>query len=300
MGLLSVQPDQRRYLLVTADDFGIGPETSRAILELGQSGILTTTVLLVNSPYAEEAVRHWNDAGRPIELGWHPCLTLDRPVLSADQVPSLVDAQGRFHPLGQLLKRWLGRRIDGKEVGLELKAQWERYCQLVGEPPVVVNGHHHLHILPPMAAALKELLGERRPYLRRVREPFSTWAKVPGARFKRAILNGLGRWASHGPLAAFPGADWLAGITDPPFVRRADFFRRWLRTVPGRFVELTCHPGYWDETLIGRDGTAEDGQLQRRVDELALLKQESFREAVAEAGFTPITAAALLRMRADQ
>ena len=101
-----------RRLLVTADDFGIGPETSRGILELALRGTVTSTVLLVNSPFAEDGVAAWRKAGCPLELGWHPCLTLDSPVLPAERVPSLVGPDGRFSTLGQLLKRLLrGRRI---------------------------------------------------------------------------------------------------------------------------------------------------------------------------------------------
>src|SRR5437879_4950211 len=66
----------KRSLIVTADDFGIGPATSLGILDLAVQGLVTGTVLLVNSPYAEQAVRAWNQAGRPVELGWHPALTL--------------------------------------------------------------------------------------------------------------------------------------------------------------------------------------------------------------------------------
>src|SRR5437588_127944 len=44
-----------RCLVVVADDFGIGPATSRGILDLAAKGLVTGTVLLVNSPYAEEA-----------------------------------------------------------------------------------------------------------------------------------------------------------------------------------------------------------------------------------------------------
>jgi len=46
-----------RYLTVVADDFGIGPATSRGILDLAAKNLVTGTVLIVNSPYAEEAVR---------------------------------------------------------------------------------------------------------------------------------------------------------------------------------------------------------------------------------------------------
>ena len=41
-----------------------------------------------------------------------------------------------------------------------------------------------------------------------------------------------------------------------------------------------------DATLVGRDCTPEDGQVQRREREFYLLRQPSFREAYLQAGFT--------------
>src|SRR4051812_28173019 len=107
-----------RSLLVIADDFGIGPETSRGILDLGKQGRVTGTVLLVNSPYAEQAVQAWHAAGCPLEVGWHPALTLDRPLLPPEHVPSLVDKNGVFHPLGRFLAHLFFGQINAQEVGL--------------------------------------------------------------------------------------------------------------------------------------------------------------------------------------
>ena len=72
--------DAARFLIVTADDFGIGPATTRGILDLALAGKITSSVLLVNSPHAREAVQAWRHAGEPFEMGWHPCLTLDQPI----------------------------------------------------------------------------------------------------------------------------------------------------------------------------------------------------------------------------
>ncbi len=54
------------------------------------------------------------------------------------------------------------------------------------------------------------------------------------------------------------------------------------------------HPGYLDETLVGRDCDREDGHLQRRVDELQLLQQPAFKEACRQARFQLVTAAQVL------
>jgi hypothetical protein len=126
-----------------------------------------------------------------------------------------------------------------------------------------------------------------------VGESCRTLAGVPGARPKRLALSALGRRAGGG----FPAADALIGITDPPCVWDADFFRRWLARAPGRFVELTCHPGRLDPTLAGRDGSLVDGHVHRRQRELELLRDPAFAAAVAAAGFTLVTAAEMAALR---
>jgi predicted glycoside hydrolase/deacetylase ChbG (UPF0249 family) len=292
--------DGKRYLLVTADDYGIGPATSQGILELAARGVVTSSVLLVTSPYAEKAVQAWRQAGKPLELGWHPCLTLDRPLSAPNQVSSLLDSDGCFWSLGGFLRRlWTGR-IRPEDIELELRAQYGRFRDLLGQAPTVVNFHHHVQIFPPVGAILQRILAERPPlpYLRRIREPWQSLLRVPGARGKRAFLSFLGRRdARNQEQAGFQGNDWLAGVTDPPCVVEPRFLVRWLSRMPGRVVELTCHPGHRDPSLIGRDCVGDDAQFQRRSHELNLLQQASFREAYLKAGFQLVAPAAFLQIQ---
>jgi predicted glycoside hydrolase/deacetylase ChbG (UPF0249 family) len=280
-----------RHLVVTADDFGIGPATSQGILDLAAQGLVTCTVLLVNAPHAEHAVRAWRQAGRPLELGWHPCLTLDAPVLPRERVASLVGPDGNFWPLRAFLRRICLGQIAGDEVEAELSAQLARFCDLVGHAPAVVNSHQHVQLFAPVGAILLGLLARLRPlpYVRRVREPWRALWRVPGARFKRAALSFLGRRDARRQRArGFPGNDWLAGITDPLFVADPQFLVRWLSAIPGRVVELACHPGHADRALIGRDCTEADGGVQRRVEEFKRLSEPSFREACRRAGLVAV------------
>lgn len=290
----------QRYLLITADDFGIGPDTSRGILDLAARGAVTSAVLLANSPFAAEAVAAWRRAGGRLELGWHPCLTLDRPLTPPDRVPSLVDGAGRFLALTPFLRRLLRGRIEPADLRQEFAAQLERFVALVGHAPPNVNAHHHLHVFRPVGDALREVLARvaPRPYLRRVAEPRRTLTRVRGARAKRLALGWLGRRSARRQSAdGFPGGDALIGITDPPCVWDPHFFRRWLTATPGRFVELTCHPGLLDPTLPGRDGSLADGQVHRRKRELELLGDPAFLDAVAAAGFVPVTAARMAALK---
>ena len=281
--------DASRVLVVVADDYGIGPETSRGILELAAAGIVTGTVLMVNSPYAPDAVRKWRASGVPLELGWHPVLTQDPPLASPSRVPTLLGPDGCLLPLGRFLSRLYLQRINAAEIEIELRAQYQRFLDLVGRAPTLVNSHQHVALFPPVGDILLKVLADTRPlpFVRRLREPWRMLARIPGARIKRTVLNWQGRRLTRRQVkGGFPGADWLAGITDPCNVTDPEFFRRWLTSIPGRVVELACHPGYHDPTLIGRDCKGDDEFLQRRVDELHLLRMPSFVDACREAGFT--------------
>jgi len=289
-----------RHLLITADDYGIGTATSQGILELAQKGVVTSSVLMANSPYAEQSVMAWQAAGRPMELGWHPALTIDRPVAPVGKVHSLVDRDGKFYPLGTFLRRLFSYSLDMAHIQLELEAQFERCSELLGERPYVVNMHHHLHVFKPIGEMLQTIITRNgaRPYFRLVREPWPMLWRVPGARLKRVFLNWHGRRAARTQRArGLVGNDWLIGVSDPRSVQDGSFFKRLLRIVPGRIVELTCHPGRRDETLIGRDCTETDGMLERRVQEHDLLSEAGFLQAMQAAGFALISPGQLARMK---
>ncbi len=297
--------DATRFLVIIADDYGIGPETSRGILELAVRNLITGAVLLVNSRHAEESVRAWRQAGCPMEMGWHPCLTLDEPAAPAQRVPSLLGADGRMLPLGRFLARLYAHQICPRQIEIELNAQYDRFLELVGQSPAVVNSHQHISLFAPVGTILRRILqarGQPLPYVRRVKEPWSMLARIPGARKKRTLLTLLGHMeARQLKHAGFPGNDWLAGITDPPWVRDAQFFARWLAQVPGRIVELACHPGHPDETLFGRDCPPHDDSLaRRRVDELHLLRQPNFLEACQAAGFVRVAPSELTAQRSGR
>jgi predicted glycoside hydrolase/deacetylase ChbG (UPF0249 family) len=281
-------PTQPRQLLVIADDFGIGPETTAGILQLAASGLVTGSAMLVSAPDAANSVAKWRQLGSTLELGWHPNLTLDSPLALPAQVPSLVRDDGTFWPLGAFMKRWLLGKLDPQDIRLELHLQLRRFIDLVGRPPTFVNCHHHVGVFAPVGQILLQTLGALsvKPYIRRVQEPWRMLWTLPGARLKRTLLGYLGRRLSRMQQAlGFPGNDSLAGITSPRCMEEPDCFVRWLRVMPGQTVELMCHPGQLDRTLFGRDGTESDGLVQQRVNELHWLREPAFMEAVREAGF---------------
>src|SRR5262249_36759791 len=158
--------DASRFLVVVADDYGIGPETSRAILELAGRGAVTGAVLLVNSPSAADDVKKWRQSGVDLELGWHPSLTLDPPVAPVSRVPTLVGPDGCLWPLGKFLLRLLTGCIRASEIQVEMRAQYQRFIELVGHAPTLVNSHQHVAVFPPVGDILLDVLSQARarPY----------------------------------------------------------------------------------------------------------------------------------------
>ena len=310
--------DQSPYLgyplLVTREENGLGSSVDNrrrrlwhrtgyvgAILDLAMEGRITATVTIVNSADAQQAVGEWLAASPAADLGWHPNLTLDRPILPAERLPSLVRADGTFWPLGQFLRRACLGQIRFGEVRDEWQAQYRRFVELAGRPPAVVNSHQHVSLFPPCDDALLAVLDAQnaRPYLRRVVESGSVIARVPGARVKRTALSVLGRRAARRAAAhGLPGCDWLIGVTDPGCVADNRYLDRWLKKIGGQgSVEVCCHPGYHDSSLIGRDCDSGDGLL-RRPRETTLLRLPTFLAACADAGLVPVRPTAFPGSRA--
>ncbi len=82
----------------------------------------------------------------------------------------------------------------------------------------------------------------------------------------------------------FPGNDWLAGVGRPIRSHDPRFFTRWLPRLRGTIVDFMCHPGYPDETLLGRDAP-RPVEVERRFLELQRLQDPGFLDACQRAGF---------------
>jgi len=166
-------------VILHADDFGMNAAVNDGILRAFASGLLTSTSLLANAPYAADALRSWRDlanrqaAGllpstparqalgdsqRPFDLGVHLNLTQGRPLTGSRYPRELLDDRGRFSAQERLFWRLLarGRRFRGA-IHNELECQVQALLEH-GVQPGHLNGHHYVEMMPTVAEVLPKLL----------------------------------------------------------------------------------------------------------------------------------------------
>jgi predicted glycoside hydrolase/deacetylase ChbG (UPF0249 family) len=107
-----------KYLIVNGDDFGASRGINRGIIEAHRCGILTSTSLIVTTPWSEEAA-FLSRAIPALSVGLHVHLTQQRELYAG--------------------------LIDGDGVRAELQRQFLRFQDLMGRPPSHLDSHHNTH-----------------------------------------------------------------------------------------------------------------------------------------------------------
>jgi predicted glycoside hydrolase/deacetylase ChbG (UPF0249 family) len=266
-----------RLLIVTADDLGLTRGVNAAVRRAHEDGIVTATSLLAVGREFDDAAAMLREVPS-LELGAHLALVgEDPPLLSAREIPTLVDRGGAF-PLSYrtVVARGLAGRIDPDDVRRELGAQLER-VQGVGVPVTHVDTHQHTHLWPTVATVVADL----------ARQAGVPAVRLPGSHAHSPVGLGVRALAhrTHATLRAagrvmtddYAGLD-EAGRLDGARFRQvlADAARR-----GGQSVEVNSHPAQAGDADLVR--FTWDYQW---ADELAMLVDPALTDEIAAAGFT--------------
>ncbi len=256
-----------RRLIVNADDLGLTPGVNQGILEAHQRGILTSTTAMVNMPAAEMGLQLLQREAPQVGIGLHINLTTGPSVLPAQQVPSLVQADGTFYyNSDNPLER--ASQMQPGEIEAEIRAQFERFIHLAGRKPDHLDAHHHAAYHIP--AAFETLLDLARAHDLPIRRAFS-W--LTDSSFDEPRYDTLREMLTNAPLprttdqfeTGFYGSSaTLENLT-------AIF-----SALPDGTTELMCHPGY-------RAGIEQKYAAPREV-ELAVLTDPSVRALIDAQG----------------
>ncbi len=240
---MTATSDDRPLLIVNADDFGLTNGVSDAIIRAADAGIVTSTSVIALGPGFATSVRRLTDAA-DIGVGVHlAAVGEDPPLLSAAEIPSLVDDRGRLWlSWRQFLPRAAAGRIDPADLRREFTAQLEA----VRQTGVVVehfDSHQNLHLWPmvrDVAMGLGDTAGVSRIRVTRSRQ----WGPVGVivrrlARQLEAACDAKGwRYAS-----ASTGLDEAGTLNADAMVTALGRLRAEVGFAPGGSAELATHPG---------------------------------------------------------
>lgn len=241
-----------RRLIVSADDFGLSEGVTRGIIDAATRGVLTATSAMVCGP---AGVTYLSLAPEfPGHIGAHLQLTDGVPVLPPGQIPSLVEASGRFP-----------RRDPpaGREAE-HIRAEWEAQLDRLGAAGIRahhIDSHHQVHSEPEVRAPYRELALER---------------GLP-ARLGASLPDALD--AGNGGVDLLV-TQWFGGDLSPSrFAHIVDLAFQHLGG--SGTVELACHPGHCDDALRAASHYASE-----REAELATLCAVETRSRLADMGVT--------------
>lgn len=267
-------------LIINADDFGLTSGVNRAILELHQAGVLTSTTLMARGAAAEEAIEIARSMPS-LGVGCHVVLVDGEPVLSPHELPTLVNpATGCFHTsLGAFLPRLLAGRIPTAEIEAEAVAQIA-LLQSKGLKLTHFDTHKHTHMFPTVMRAV--MRAARAAGIGAVRNPFEPgWAvrATAGASWLRAAEVGVLRrlepklreMIAREGFVATDGTVAVAGTG----VLNAAGVRSLLSNLPAGTWELVTHPGYNDADLAK---VRTRLRASREIEREALLTVKEFPE----------------------
>jgi hopanoid biosynthesis associated protein HpnK len=147
-GAASAAPPQR-LLIVTADDFGIHEAVNEAVSTASRAGVLTAASLMVGAAAAADAVRRARELPR-LRVGLHLVLADGLATLPREQIPDLVDVQGRFGD-GMWLDgvRYFALPALRRQLEAEIRAQFAAFAR-TGLVLDHVNTHKHFHLHPTL------------------------------------------------------------------------------------------------------------------------------------------------------
>lgn len=270
-----------KFLIVTADDFGLHEAVNEAVERASHAGVLTTASLMVAAPAAADAIRRARSLPH-LRVGLHVVLADGRAILPPDRIPGLADPNGdmnsRMFVNGMRFFALPGIR---RQLEAEIRGQFAAFAR-TGLNLDHVNVHKHFHVHPTLLNLI----------LRIGREYGAAAVRVPDEPLWFAARNGNWRAGAEALLlspwvslmkrrisrAGMLHNDRIFGVAASGAMNEAELLAILGRLPPG-ITEIYMHPA-----VVSGSGIAASMSKYRHADEFAALLSPRVQAAVAGAG----------------
>ena len=233
------------FIVVNADDLGTSEPINNETFALMESGLVTSSTIIANSPAFEPAMARTRDFPK-CSFGVHLNLTVFPPLTGSRGLEAVLDEKGHLSP--KLSQANISGALRDALFG-ELSAQVQRVLD-AGVPVSHFDSHQHIHTIPALFPVLKQL--QRKFGIRRVRPTINllpaSQRMTPMRWLKKAVYStALQNWyATKSPEGLGDFRDFYAVLKSGSTPRF-------------RTMELMVHPGtgsprYSDEIDLLRSG----------------------------------------------
>jgi len=271
----------RKFLIVTADDFGLHDSVNAAVEQASRAGILTAASLMVAAPAAADAIRRARTLPG-LRIGLHVVLADGNAMLAPRLIPGMADRAG--HMDARMFAR--GVRFFAlpsvrRQLEAEIRAQFAAFSR-TGLPLDHVNVHKHFHMHPTILGMLIRIGREYgAPAIRVPDEPSwfagraGGWAAGTGA----VALKPMVALMKHRLRSArIFHNDRIFGIAGSGAMDESTLLEI-LARLPEGVTEIYLHPG-----IESGDVIAPSMRGYRHHEELDALLSPRVRAAVEAAG----------------
>lgn len=264
-----------KKLIINADDFGCSKENNIAILKGLETGIITSTSLMVNLEGFEHAVNEIIPKIPKADIGFHFNITEGK---SLTNQPMLCDKEGNFNRLYTALLFNSFKKEFLRQVETEFRAQIEKALRYTNISHI--DSHRHTHAIPSIFNLIVKLAKEYGiPYIRTQNEiPYIVWKKSFNHKFAINIIKNilLNTFTLINKRNKIKTNDYFIGVLYTGYMDEDAILEGLKKVKENSITEVIFHPALYEKN-------------SSRYREFLITQNLNFKENLKNSGFSQST-----------